>query len=270
MPGFTVLGSTGFIGSRLTQFLMGRGHEVLAPPRGDSLLDRPLGHVIYCVGLTTDHLERPLDTAEAHACALLPLLRTGRFERFVYLSSIRVYDGAGGLARETDLLHLDPLVPRRLYDLSKALGEALVHQAGRPGVVVRLGSAYDDTLGENDFLCRTVRGALAADLITVDADPEGGRDYIHIDDVCSALEAIALDPRERVYNVASGAILANRDLAVACERELGCRVIFRRPDVSLPVPAVDIARLERDFGLRPQQASQRLPMIMRGLKGAIP
>jgi nucleoside-diphosphate-sugar epimerase len=266
MAKFTVLGAGGFIGRHLVGHLRRGGHEVWAPDRGDPAVDqRDLGHVVYCIGLTTDFAANPMDTAEAHVCVLLPLLRRARFTRFVYLSSIRLYDGLATGADETTALSFSPTVQRHVYDLSKALGEALTHHGSGSGVVARLANVYDDELGKDDFLCKTVQRALAGGDLEVDSRPDIGRDYIHVDDVVHALEVVALGAREGVYNVASGVIFTNGDLAALLEREVGCRLVFRGGRSPRLPPVLDASRLARDFGLRADPPAVRLPAILRSL-----
>jgi UDP-glucose 4-epimerase len=267
MAKFTVLGASGFIGRHLVRHLQRGGHEVWAPGRDDPAVhERDLGHVVYCIGLTTDFAANPMDTADAHVCALLPLLRRARFERLIYLSSIRLYDGlAGGTDEATELLFL-PSIPRHVYDLSKALGEALTHHGNGSGVVARLASVYNDDLSEDDFLCHTVQSALAGGDLEVESRPEIGRDYIHVDDAVRALEAIALGAREKVYNVASGVIFSNAEFAKLLEREVGCRLLFRGTVSPKLSPVVNIRRLTRDFAMRPSPPDERLPRILRALK----
>ncbi len=97
---FTVLGATGYIGSRLVAHLQAQGHTVWAPARGDAeVFTRPLGHVMYCVGLTADFRTRPFDTVDAHVGLLAEVLRRAQFESLLYLSSTRVYMGAASHAR---------------------------------------------------------------------------------------------------------------------------------------------------------------------------
>src|SRR5437870_1176625 len=100
MPIFTVLGSAGFIGRHLVEYLRGQGHQVWTPPRGEPLGQRDLGNLIYCVGVTTDFGERVFDTVGAHVCHLRELLAESRLERLVYLSSVRLYDMLDGTADE--------------------------------------------------------------------------------------------------------------------------------------------------------------------------
>jgi nucleoside-diphosphate-sugar epimerase len=266
MAKFTVLGAGGFIGGHLVRHLRRSGHEVWAPDRGDPAVhEHDLGHVVYCIGLTTDFAANPMDTAEAHVCVLLPLLRRARFARLVYLSSVRLYDGLANGVDETTMLSFSPPVQRHVFDLSKALGEALTHHGTGSGVVARLANVYDDALGYDDFLCNTVQRALGRRDLEVDSQPQVGRDYIHADDAVRALEAIALGAREAVYNVASGVIFTNGDLAALLEREAGCHIVFRGSTSPRLPPAIDVSRLARDFDLRADPPTVRLPTILRAL-----
>lgn len=144
---FTVVGAAGFVGARLCATLQARGAQVCAPARREPWpWQVPLGHVIYCAGLTADYLARPFDTVEAHVSHLAQVLQhgleRGSLESLVYLSSTRLYDSqVAGVANETAVLPLDPANPRHLYDFSKGLGESLCHVAGQGrGCVVGAGS----------------------------------------------------------------------------------------------------------------------------------
>ena len=121
----TILGATGFVGRRLRARLTALGWDIYAPAKGDkTLFGHDMGVVFYCAGLTADFDRRPFDTVEAHSTLLSELVQAGRFEQIIYLSSTRLYDGQA--ARELDEsapLLFDPADPRRIYDLSKALGE---------------------------------------------------------------------------------------------------------------------------------------------------
>ncbi|MDZ7861830.1 NAD-dependent epimerase/dehydratase family protein [Acidovorax sp.] len=206
MTPFTVLGASGYIGSRLVAHLQGQGHTVLAPARDNAgLFSQPLGHVLYCVGLTADFRSRPFDTVEAHVGLLAEVLRRAQFDSLLYLSSTRVYMGAASTDEEAPL-SVVPGDPSYLYNLSKLAGESLCHASGRSGVrVARLsnvvGPGMDAQAGNlvADLVHQAQQGAML-----LRSHPESAKDYIHIDDVVHWLPRIALGGRSVTYNVASG------------------------------------------------------------------
>ncbi|MFN3439390.1 MAG: NAD-dependent epimerase/dehydratase family protein [Acidovorax sp.] len=203
---FTVLGATGYIGSRLVAHLQAQGHTVWAPARGDAeVFTRPLGHVIYCVGLTADFRTRPFDTVDAHVGLLAEVLRRAQFDSLLYLSSTRVYMGAADTHEDAPLAVL-PGDPSYLYNLTKLTGESLCHASGRAEVrVARLSNVVGPDMD-------AASGNLVADLLhqarqghmVLRSDPQSAKDYVHVADVLDWLPRIALRGRSTVYNVASG------------------------------------------------------------------
>jgi nucleoside-diphosphate-sugar epimerase len=101
MPACTILGATGFIGSHLAATLRRAGTECFTPARGDdTIFTRPLGRVYYGIGYTADFAANPAATVEAHAALLGRLLATADFEKLVYMSSVRLYDGLDGAVNQ--------------------------------------------------------------------------------------------------------------------------------------------------------------------------
>ncbi len=87
----TLIGVRGFIGRHLLKHLKREGWDVRDASRDPlSWCDQPLGHVFYCAGLTADDDHRPHDTVQAHVSLLNQLLRQGRYDSLVYLSSTRL------------------------------------------------------------------------------------------------------------------------------------------------------------------------------------
>jgi nucleoside-diphosphate-sugar epimerase len=274
MRSATVIGAHGFIGRHLAAHLREQGFSVAEAPRepGPWLLGA-LGHVFYCAGLTADYAQRPHDTVDAHVGLLNRLLREGCYESLVYLSSTRLYDGAlVDLAGEDTALALDPGQPRHLYDLSKALGEALCRAAGQGRArIARLSCVYRDADDGDGFLPQLLRGvpqALARaesgqpPRLHLDASPHATRDYVHLDDVQRALVLIATRGTQPVYNVASGRNLSNRELFARVRELCGCEVIATQHQLARPAPRIDITRMQREFGWRPSCLLQRLPALL--------
>ena len=254
MSRFTVIGARGFIGGRLAAALRERGDSVYAPPRGEAeLFDQDLGFVFYCAGLTGDFHVRPFDTVEAHVSFLAQVLKRGRFERLVYLSSTRVYDSLGEAGGdETDRLVFDPAAARNVYDLSKALGENLtLARSDSRGAVARLSNVFDWSAGAGGFLSDLLVQARRRKAIDLPASaPAAVRDYIHADDVVAALIAMADRRAEGVVNLASGRNLSNRELAGVFQ-QAGWRLTLGEDRPVTPAPRCATTRL-RGLGVAPR------------------
>lgn len=249
----TIVGAAGFVGARLRERLAGEGWEVNAPAKGDpELLGRDLGVVFYCAGLTADYDRRPFDTVEAHATLPSRLIEAGRFERIVYLSSTRLYDGLPKAeVAEDEPLVFDPTDPRRVYDLSKALGENLVMtRSGGRGAVARLANVYDWTPGAPGFLSEWLIQAGREKAFRLESSPHVARDYIHLDDVVTALVAIAAAEQPAIYNVASGELVTNGQIAQVFEAH-GWRIGFSGEGRPPSPPNAHVGRLKA-LGVAPR------------------
>jgi nucleoside-diphosphate-sugar epimerase len=263
---FTVLGAKGFIGSRLSAALADGGHEVFAPARGAKLNDRPLGHVMYAIGVTGDFRSRPLDTVAAHVCRLLEVLRDSSFESLTYLSSTRVYQrlravGPQGID-ETAAIGVDPLAPGDLYNLSKLTGESLCLHGGRPAQVVRLSNVYGPGDESQNFLSSIIRDATQTGRVTLTAAAESAKDYVSLEDVVALLPRIALAARGGIYNLASGRNTSHAELAGRLALLTGCQVRYAVGAMPAVFPRIEIARVVEEFDFRPASVLDDLPQIV--------
>lgn len=261
-----MIGASGFVGSRLATKLAADGWEVYAPAKGDpDLFKRDLGAVFYCAGLTADYDKRPFDAVEAHASLLSEILRADRFERLVYTSSTRLYDGLPKAeVSETEPLVFDVADPRRVYDLSKALGENLtIARSLERGSVARLANVYDWADGAPGFLSEWLIKARAGREITLQSSPHVARDYIHLDDVVAAMIAIA-GRRGPIFNVASGELVTNGAIAEVFEAA-GWTVTFTGDANPPPPPNAKVSRLA-NLGVTARPVRSVVAAYLEGLK----
>jgi nucleoside-diphosphate-sugar epimerase len=262
----TVVGAAGFVGRRLVERLTAEGEAPWTPAKGDpELTARDLGVVYYCAGLTADYDARPFDTVDAHAGLAAEILRAGRFERIVYLSSTRLYDGLPkGDVDEAEPLVFEPTDPRRVYDLSKALGENLVMtRAEGRGRVARLANVYDWQDEAPGFLSEWLIRARAERQIALQSSPFMARDYIHLDDVVSALIALARSDAPQIVNVASGELRTNGEIAEVFEAS-GWSVGFSGDARPPAQPNARIDRL-RVLGVSPRPVKDVVRAYLEGL-----
>src|SRR5205085_8478127 len=136
-------------------------------------------------------------------------------------------------------------------DLSKALGENLtIARTGGRGAVGRLSNVYhwgDEAPG---FLSAWLIQAQIHRELTLESSPHVARDYIHLDDVVTALLALAEGPPAGIVNVASGELVTNGEIAEVFE-ELGWHVTFTGDARPSPPPNADVAKLQA-LGVRPR------------------
>ncbi|WP_119967464.1 NAD-dependent epimerase/dehydratase family protein [Simplicispira lacusdiani] len=260
---FTVLGASGYIGSRLVARLRADGHEVWAPQRGaPELLTRPLGHVLYCIGLTGDFRSRPFDTVQAHVGLLAEVLQHARFDSLLYLSSTRVYMGAADTGEDTALA-VRPQDPSYLYNLSKLAGEALCHACGRAGVrVARLSNVIGPGMDADsgNFIASLWRDARQG-YVLLQSAPESAKDYVHIEDVVGILPRIALQGRAATYNVASGVQTRHAQWLQWLADKTGCRWEVAAQAPLQQFPPIRVERLRAEFGWQPLPVPQRLEAL---------
>ena len=251
---FTVIGASGYIGSRLAAHLRARGHAVWAPARGDAQLQqRALGHVLYCAGLTADFRTRPFDTVDAHVGLLAEVLRHARFESLLYLSSTRVYMGAAS-THEDAALSVMPGDPTSLYNLSKLTGESLCHACGRPGVrVARLSNVVGPGMdaASGNLVADLVRQARAGHIV-LRSDPQSAKDYVHVDDLLDWLPRIALAGRAATYNVASGRQTLHAQWLAWLQARTGCTLEVAAEAPLQRFAPIDVKRLQAEWGGAPR------------------
>jgi len=260
MSRFVVLGASGVIGRRLAMALRNAGEEVWTPARGDTeIFSRPLGHVIYAIGVTADFRIRPFDTVQAHVCLLTRLLREAEFDSLLYLSSTRVYSGATKCTEET-FLQVRSQEPSDLYNLSKLMGESICFSSGHKEVrVARLANVVggDDTQSTN-FLPTLWREAQVGKII-LQSTLTSKKDYIHIDDVVNLLPRIATLGQHKLYNVASGKQISHGQWVEYFMELTGCTVQIAIDAAETIFAPIDVTRVCDEFGFVPRPVFTALP-----------
>lgn len=252
MARFTILGATGFIGSRLAHYLIQKGDAVAQLKFDDAVAATDLGHVIYCIGLTADFRSRPFDTMDAHVNRLGEFLKNTHVQSFLYLSSTRIYGNASS-TKEGASIPIDPSTPSDLYNISKLAGEALCLNHDDPAVrVARLSNVFgagsnSTAMAPDNFLASIIQSAVGEGHIPLMTALESCKDYIAVDDVIRALRLISLRGDERLYNVASGANTSNDEITREISRRAGCSVSVEPGAATSTFPQIDITRLRAAF-----------------------
>lgn len=248
----TVLGATGFIGSHLVSALRKSGHDPYIPGRQEDLRGKNLGYVYYCIGMTADFRQFPVETMVAHVGKLTEILQSCTYQGLLYLSSSRVYEHAGQG-------HEDTAIPVRssdlsdIYTLSKLSGESLCLAQDNPDIkVVRLSNVYGPDWESQNFLISILRSALKEGHVVLGTSAETCKDYISIEDVTEMLPQIANGGQYRLYNLASGIQLSNQQLLDQICQHSSASWALSETARHRPFPAIDISRLQQDFTYHPR------------------
>ena len=245
---FSILGSTGFIGSHLQAYLKASNLECFCPGRNYVFNQTEnLGHVIYGIGLTSDFRQKPMETVDAHVCKLLGFFKCARFDSFLYLSSTRVYNGIDSGNESSDLT-VNPRNFNDLYNLSKLMGESIcLTQSNNCIRVARLSNVIGNNFDSNNFLFSIIKESVDFRKITLKESLETSRDYIGIDDAIKLIVLIATKGEERLYNIASGNSISNGDLINKIKKYTACAVESVGASVPVKFPQIAVEKISREF-----------------------
>lgn len=265
MTRYTVFGGRGFVGSHLVNRLGMRGDDVFVPTRDwEPTPDQPggtLGTVIYAIGVTADFRRDPLSAVEAHVSKLARILEHGKFDRFVYLSSARIY--RDGPTDESTPISADPRELEHLYDLSKLLGESTVLNATVNGAVVRLSNVFGADWASENMITAVLRDAVLERHVTLRSDPDSEKDFVGVEDVTRAILDVADRGEERIYNVASGSNTRFATILDAITQELGATWdVATHAPLSVATP-ISIDRLRQEFNYAPTPLEPRLSELAK-------
>lgn len=260
-----VTGARGFIGSRAVERFARRNWQVLALPANDEpggLSSASLAEelerfapdlLIHAAGPSSvfGSMAAPLTDFRRSVETTAQVLEAIRLACprcvFVFPSSGSVYGDPARLPTAEGA----PLQPVSPYGHHKKICEMLCEEYrgvyGLRCLVLRLFSVYGEGLGRQ-VVHDLFRKFMAADGKTVGVFGTGDelRDFIHIDDVLEAIEALYRAGADCAVNVASGEALPIRELASAIRDRMGSvsAILFTGEH-----RAGDPLRMEADIGL---------------------
>jgi nucleoside-diphosphate-sugar epimerase len=95
---------------------------------------------------------------------------------------------------------------------------------------------------------------------------DSSRDYVSVRDVADYLIDIATAGRHRVYNVASGRNVSNRELAARLEELTGATVTVAPGAPNVSYPPMDVTRVREEFGFRASDLLDELPGLLEAYR----
>lgn len=191
---------------------------------------------------------------------------------FLQISTDEVYGSIeSGFSKETDRL-----APRSPYAASKAGGELLAMSYfttyGIPVVITRASNNYGPFQYPEKLIPLFITNALDGQYLPLYGDGKNRRDWLFVEDHCSALLLI-LEKSEpgKIYNIGTGQELTNRQVtdavlqATGAERNL-VRLIQDRPGHDRRY-ALDTTLMKQDTGWQPlTDFNQALPETVKWYK----
>ncbi len=189
--------------------------------------------------------------------ALLEAARRCRVERFLQISTDEVY---GSLEGEGAFTEESPLAPNSPYSASKAAADLLCRAYWKtydlPAVVTRCSNNYGPYQFPEKLIPLFITNALADEPLPVYGDGLYVRDWIHVQDHCTALDRVLHDGRPgEIYNIGADAERTNLEITQtilqSLDKEAGLiRHVRDRPGHDRRY-AIDSSKIRRELGWRP-------------------
>lgn len=237
-----VVGASGFLGAKVSEYLSDKGYDVIAflrrepddevwtskmkalligdlrKPQTVSILARQnIDVVIFMVSLnhldSEKSIEDSIDTNVTSMWNLLNTLQKDGLPRFIYFSTQQVY----GALTPAEIKEDRHVAPQNNYGLTHLMCENICQlfniKSDTKCINLRLSNGYGSPalaisdcwwLVIND-LCKS---ALENQEIRLRSDGTPQRDFIHIDDICRAVDVVSIAPTHEInqnsFNLGSG------------------------------------------------------------------
>jgi len=157
------------------------------------------------------HSQEFIRTNVVGALNLLECCRKCKTGRFIQISTDEVYGSLGSSGMFTEL---SPIEPNSPYAASKASADLLVrsycHTHGFPGIVTRCSNNYGPYQFPEKLIPLLISNAIVGEPLPIYGDGMNVRDWIHVRDHCSAIDAVLHHGKDgEVYNVGARQELPN-------------------------------------------------------------
>jgi dTDP-glucose 4,6-dehydratase len=239
--------------------------EICDPVLVGSILERGVDAIVNFAA--ESHVDRSiLGSAEfvqtniAGTQNLLDLARKKKMTRFVQISTDEVYGSLGETGAFTEQTSIAPNSP---YAASKAGADLLVRSFcktyGFPGIITRCSNNYGPYQFPEKLIPLLIKNAMADLPLPIYGDGLYVRDWIHVRDHCSAIDAVLHHGRDgEVYNVGASQEMRNIDIVHLILEALGksrdlITYVADRPGHDRRY-AIDASKIRRELGWSPAVA----------------
>lgn len=289
-----VTGGAGFLGSHLADYLLGKGHDVVAL---DNLVTGSVGNIEHLAGRAefrfikqdvteflfldgpvdyvwhfaspaspVDYLELPIQTLKVGSLGTHKALGLARQKkaRFLLASTSEVYgDPLRHPQREDYWGNVNTIGPRGCYDESKRFAEALVmayhRQHGMDTKIVRIFNTYGPRMRLHDgrVVPAFIGQALTGKPLTVFGKGGQTRSFCYCSDLIEGIYRLMMSGGNEPVNIGNPAELTMLEFAREIIRATGSRskIVFRAlPEDDPKQRRPDIGRAKALLGWEPRVA----------------
>ena len=241
MPSILIAGASGYLGSVISHFFAKKGYEVTALGRfsseksrdnqqnkqniiiGDitdenliqSLKIKQFDYALHLISLDNKYSEGDFNyVSKVNVISTWNLLNTltkSGLKKFIYFSTVQVYGDLENYVTEDSYRN-----PKNVYGLTHALSEDIsnfFNQKNTQCINLRLANGYGSPHNQNascwDLVVNNIcKDAFKKKRINLLSDGTPLKDFIHVKDICQAVELILLlknqNKIESTYNICSG------------------------------------------------------------------
>ena len=257
MPRTLVTGGAGFLGSHLCEYLLAKGHEVVAIDnlstgsisniehlQGQNFrfikndvteyiyLDGDIDYILHFASPASpmDYLQLPIQTMKVGAMGTHKALglALAKGATFLLASTSEVYgDPLEHPQREDYWGHVNPVGPRGVYDEAKRFAEALTMAYHRyHGVdtkIVRIFNTYGPRMRPNDgrAIPAFIPQALRGEALTVFGDCSQTRSFCYVDDLIEGIHSLLVSDYHEPVNIGNPTEMTIKELAEAIISAIG-------------------------------------------------
>ncbi|MCH6558782.1 SDR family oxidoreductase [candidate division KSB1 bacterium] len=286
-----VTGGAGFLGSHICEYLLNKGHEVIAM---DNLLTGTVANIehlqgenfkfikhnvteyIYCAGpidyvihfaspaSPKDYLELPIPTLKVGALGTHKALGLAREKKATFLlaSTSEVYGDPQVHPQKEDYWgHVNPVGPRGVYDEAKRYAEAITmayHRFhGLDTKIVRIFNTYGPRMRPKDgrAIPAFVPQALKNQPITIFGDGSQTRSFCYVDDLIEGICRLLFSNQHEPVNIGNPNEMTIKELAETIIKITGSKseIIFNPLPIDDPkVRQPNIEKAKTILGWEPQ------------------
>lgn len=293
MPRTLVTGGAGFLGSHICEYLLKKGHQVIAM---DNLLTGtivniehlqgenfkfikhdvteyvyvagPIDYVLHFASPASpiDYLQLPIQTLKVGALGTHKTLGLAKEKgaTFLLASTSEVYgDPLEHPQREDYWGHVNPVGPRGVYDEAKRFAEAMTmayhRYHGLDTKIVRIFNTYGPRMRPNDgrAIPTFIPQALRGEPITVFGDGSQTRSFCYVDDLVEGIYRLLVSDYHEPVNIGNPQEMTVKQLAETIIDITGSRssIVYKPLPVDDPkIRQPDISRAREVLGWEPRVA----------------